>query len=160
MKLELDACHDTAFGLATDLTDQKNAIASLNEIITATLQQALNDKDETTRMQLMQSESVRMQQLHRLEYPIVCDLLRSVSPIPNGEVTGALLSESDTAYRVALEILDNNRKAYLAQRIDIIISDLNSNSHKVQALNKLEILQRQLPGTPAKETAKAKELPV
>lgn len=160
VKLELDACHDTAFGLATDLTDQKNAIASLNEIITATLQQALNDKDETTRMQLMQSESVRMQQLHRLEYPIVCDLLRSVSPIPNGEVTGALLSESDTAYRVALEILDNNRKAYLAQRIDIIISDLNSNSHKVQALNKLEILQRQLPGTPAKETAKAKELPV
>ena len=101
-----------------------------------------------------------MQQLHRLEYPIVCDLLRSVSPIPNGEVTGALLSESDTAYRVALEILDNNRKAYLAQRIDIIISDLNSNSHKVQALNKLKILQRQLPGTPAKETAKAKELPV
>ncbi len=152
LKLELDVCHDTAFGLATDLTDQKNAIASLNDIITSVLQKLLIKEDKVAHQRLIQSESERQKKLSRLEYPIVCDLLRSVCPIPNGEVTSALLSESDTAFKAVLEIFDCNRKTYLAQRIDIIMADLTSNSHKVQALNKLNILQRQLPAAPACET--------
>ncbi len=151
VKKDLDVCHDTAFGLATDLTEQKHAISSLNEVITAMMQRALSQKDETTSLQLVQKEASRMQQLHLLEYPIVCDLLRSICPIPKGEVTGALLSETDSAYKAALEILDKNRKAYLAQRIDIIIADLTSEKHKSEAIRKLQLLQRQLPDTPASE---------
>ncbi len=155
VKKELDACHDTAFGLATDLTDQKNAIASLNEIITSVMQKALDKTDTPNRLRLMQIEAARMEQLHRLEYPIVCDLLRSVSPIPRGEVTGALLAESDTAYKAVLEIFDNDRKAYLAQRIDIIMADLDSHSHKVQAIRKLELLHKHLPVIPSQPDAPA-----
>jgi|GEM_PF-7129977 len=133
VKKELDVCHDTAFGLATDLTEQKAAIAALNEIFTASIQRSLTDTDETTRLRLIQSEASRMEQLHRLEYPIVCDLLRTVSPIPNGEVPGALLSESNQAYKAVLEILDKNRKAYIAQRIDIIVQSLVSEDCKDRA---------------------------
>lgn len=152
VKKDLDVCHDTAFGLATDLTEQKHAIASLNEVITAMMRRTLNQKDETANLQLVQKEAARMQQLHLLEYPIVCDLLRAICPIPKGEVTGALLSETDSAYKAALEILDKNRKAYLAQRIDIIVAELDSEKHKIEAIRKLQLLQRQLPGAQAAET--------
>lgn len=145
VKKDLDACHDTAFGLAADLTEQKNAIATLNEIITGAMQRSMNNDDEAKSLLLIQNEAARMAKLRRLEYPIVCDLLRSVSPIPNGELTGALLSESDSAYKTALEILEKDRKIYLAQRIDTIITNLTSESHKSQALRKLELLQKQLP---------------
>lgn len=157
VKKELDTCHDTAFGLATDLTDQKNAIASLNEIITGVMQKALAKSDEPNRLRLMQIEAARMEQLHRLEYPIVCDLLRAVSPIPRGEVTGALLAESDTAYKAVLEIFDNDRKTYLAQRIDIIMADLDSHSHKIQVLRKLELLHKHLPESPPQTNTSSAE---
>ncbi len=150
IKNALDACHDTAFGLATDLTEQKTAITSVNEVVTESLQHAFQDKDERARLRLIQKEATRMEQLRRLEFPIVSDLLRSVCPIPNGEVTGALLTEADAAFKAALETFNIDRKIYLAQRIDIIVADLDSRQLKTHALHKLDILNRQLPG-PAKE---------
>lgn len=153
VKKELDACHDVAYGLAADLTEQKGAIAALNEILTSAMQRSSPTQDDGSRLRLIQNEAARMEQLHRLEFPIVCDLLRSVSPIPHGELSGALLSESDSAYKAALEILDKDRKSYLAQRLDTIINDLESDSHKAQAQRKLELLQKQLPDSPAPKSS-------
>jgi len=153
VKKELDMCHDTAYGLAADLTEQKGAIAALNEILTSAIQRSSGEQDAASHLRMIQTEATRMEQLHRLEFPIVCDLLRSVSPIPHGELSGALLSESDSAYKAALEILDKDRKSYLAQRLDIIIDSLDSDSHKAQAQRKLDLLQKQLPDFPAPESS-------
>lgn len=157
VKQQLDACHDTAFGLAADLTEQQDAISALNEIITSTMQRSLDEEDEMTRLRLIQKEGARMAQLHRLEYPIVCDLLRSVCPIPKGELTGALLSEPDSAYKAALEILDTDRKTLIADRIDTILSTLESDGHKEQVLRKLELLKKQLPYMPATDKPISKQ---
>jgi len=43
IKKDLDACHDTAFGLGADLTEQTEAIATLNEVITSAMRRALRD---------------------------------------------------------------------------------------------------------------------
>ena len=61
-----------------------------------------------------------MQHLARLEYPIVCDLLRALSPIPAVEIPAALLSETDEAYTIALEVLDQDKRRYLAEGIETI----------------------------------------
>ena len=151
VKKELDACQNTAFGLAADLMEQKGALASINSIITAAMQHALRD-DAAGLNSMMQKEAARMEQLQLLEYPIVSDLLRSDSPVPADELPAALLSESDNAYKAALEIFDEDRKIQLAHRLDILIKSLDSENHKLRAVKKLEILQKQLPELPADNT--------
>ena len=154
VKKELDICQNTAFGLAADLTEQKVAIASLNEIITSAMQRSLPVGDGEMRLSTMvRNEEIRKQRLHLLEYPIVSDLLRSVCPVPPDELPAALLSESDSAYEAALEIFDEDRKTYLAHRLDILISTLESEKHKLRARKKLELLHKQLPDLPAINTS-------
>ncbi len=148
IKKELDSCHDTAFSLAADLTEQKTAIATLNEVITSAMRRALTGEDEALRLQLIKDEAKRMAKLSRLEHPIVSDLLRSISPIPQGQLTAALLCESDKAYKAALEVLSTNRKNYLATRIDTIMKSLNSEKFLTQANRKRELLLKQLPDLP------------
>ena len=154
VKKELDSCQNTAFGLAADLIEQKGALASLNEVITSAMQRALPTGDDDMRLgAMMQKEAKRKERLHLLEYPIVSDLLRSVCPVPPDEVPAALLSESDSAYKAALEIFDDDRKTYIAQRLDILIKNLDSEKLKIRADKKLELLLKQLPEMPAANTS-------
>ena len=86
VKKELDACHNTAFGLAADLIDQKEALASLNAVITGAMQRSLPTANQQARLcAIMQKEAQRKERLHLLEFPIVSDLLRSVCPVPPDE---------------------------------------------------------------------------
>ncbi len=148
LKKDLEICHDTAFGLAADLSDQKAAIAALNDVITTAMRRTLRDKDEPNHLRLIQNESKRISQLSRLQYPIVCDLLRSISPIPKGELTAALLSESEAAYITALEVMSRNDKEYLAKRIDTIIDSLNFEKYISKAIRKRDLLRKNLPDLP------------
>ena len=148
LKKELDSCHDTAFGLGADLTEQKSALAALNDVITSAMRQASRGSNSESRYELIKSEAKRHTQLKRLEFPIVCDLLRSVSPIPQGELTAALLSESDKAYKAALELLSPSRRKYLASRIDTIIKSLESEEHRLSAKRKRELLTKILTELP------------
>ncbi len=148
IKKDLDSCHDTAFSLAADLTEQKTAIATLNEVITTAMRRALTGEDEALRLRLIKDEGRRMAKLSRLEHPIVCDLLRSVSPIPQGQLTAALLSESDKAYKAALDVLSIDRKHYLATRIDTIIESLDCEKFLILANRKREMLLARLPDLP------------
>lgn len=145
IKKELDQCHDIAFGLGADLTEQKNAIAMLNEVITTAMRHAMQDSDDGMRLRLIQNEGNRLAKLNQLEYPVVCDLLREDSPIPEDEITAALLCESDAAYKIALEVLDNDRKQEMATRLDTISAALTQDKHIEQANRQLELLRKQLP---------------
>ncbi len=150
VKKELDACHNTAFGLAADLNDQKEALASLNEVITTAMQGSLPTRDHQARLsQMLHTEAARKERLQLLEFPIVSDLLRSVCPIPPDELPAALLSESNNAYVAALEIFDDDRKIYLAHRLDILVSALTSEKLKSRSSEKLDLLHKQLPDLPA-----------
>jgi len=153
VKKELDACQNTAFGLAADLIEQKGALASLNEVITSAMQRSLPTGDDDMRLSaMMQQETMRKKRLQLLEYPIVSDLLRSVCPIPPDELPAALLSESDSAWKAALKIFDEDRKTYIAGRLDILIANLDSEKLKIRAQKKLELLHKQLPELPATKT--------
>ena len=66
-------------------------------------------------------------------------------PIPEDELAAALLCEADTAYKIALEVLESDRKQELAKRLDIIAADLSSEKHIEQANRKIELLAKQLP---------------
>jgi len=145
VKKELDQCHDTALGLGADLSEQKSAIAMLNEVITTAMRRALQDTDDGLRLRLIQNEGNRLAKLNQLEHPIVCDLLRHDCPIPEDELAAALLCEPDTAYKIALEVLASDRKQELAKRLDIIAADLSSEKHIEQANRKIELLAKQLP---------------
>ncbi|MEM7257743.1 MAG: hypothetical protein AAF404_10180, partial [Pseudomonadota bacterium] len=105
IKTDLDRCYDTACGMCADLNEQKEALTLLNEVITTAIRRTLRDDDEHARLLLIKQESVRMRHLTRLTYPIVCDLLRDTSPIPETEFAAAMLSETDEAFTVALEVL-------------------------------------------------------
>lgn len=145
IKKDLDQCHDTAFGLGTDLTEQKNAIAVLNEVITTAMRRALQDCDDGMRLRLIQNEGNRLAKLSLLEHTVVCDILHEQNPIPADELPAALLCETDAAYKAALEVLDSKIKKDLADRLDIIKSTLQTDHHLEQAIRKIEILSKQLP---------------
>lgn len=141
IKKKIDHCYDTACGLGAELDDQKEALAVLNDLITTAMRRALRDTDETDRLHLIKQESRRMQHLARLEYPIVCDLLRAVSPIPTVEIPAALLSETDEAYTVALEVLDQNKRRYLAEGIESIAERVTDERVLFRIDRKLDILK-------------------
>ena len=83
-----------------------------------------------------------MQHLARLEYPIVCDLLRAVSPIPAAEIPAALLSETDEAYTIALEVLDQDKRQYLAEGIESIAERITDHQVLFRIDRKLAILNK------------------
>jgi hypothetical protein len=142
IKNKIDHCYDTACGLGAELDDQKEALAVLNDLITTALRRALRDTDETDRLHLIKQESQRMQHLARLEYPIVCDLLRAVTPIPTGEIPAALLSETDEAYTIALEVLDQEQRSYLAEGIKSIAERITDHRTLFRIDRKLALLQK------------------
>lgn len=142
IKKKIDHCYDTACGLGAELDDQKEALAVLNDLITSALRRALRDTDETNRLHLIKQESQRMQHLARLEYPIVCDLLRAVSPISTQEIPAALLSETDEAYTIALEVLDHDKRRYLAEGIESIAERITDHRILFRIDRKLAILQK------------------
>lgn len=155
IKKDLDACHNTAFGLGADLTEQVSAIDALNEVITSALRRTLQDTDEGMRLRLIQNEGKRLETLNRLRYPIVSDVLRSVSPISKGELSGALMCESNVSYKATLEVLSEDRKVFLAKRLDIILENLTSDDDKELVNHRLELLLKHLPEMPVrtKDTA-------
>jgi len=142
IKNKIDHCYDTACGLGAELDDQKEALAVLNDLITTAMRRALRDTDETDRLHLIKQESQRMQHLARLEYPIVCDLLRAVSPIPSAEIPAALLSESDEAYTIALEVLDKDKRQYLTEGIETIAERISDHPVLFRIDRKLAILNK------------------
>ncbi len=142
IKKKIDHCYDTACGLGAELDDQKEALAVLNDLITTAMRRALRDTDESDRLHLIKQESQRMQHLARLEYPIVCDLLRAVSPIPAVEIPAALLSETDEAYTIALEVLDQDKRRYLAEGIESIAERITDHSILFRIDRKLVILKK------------------
>jgi len=142
IKNKIDHCYDTACGLGAELDDQKEALAVLNDLITTAMRRALRDTDETDRLHLIKQESQRMQHLARLEYPIVCDLLRAVSPIPAVEIPAALLSETDEAYTIALEVLDQDKRRYLAEGIETIAEQIKDHQVLFRIDRKLVILKK------------------
>ncbi len=144
IKSDLDRCYDTACGLGADLSEQKEALTLLNEVITTAIRRALRDDDEHGRLLLIKQESVRMRHLTRLNYPIVCDLLRSVCPIPPAEIPAALLCETDEAFTVALEVLDDNKRKYLAEGIDTISHRLKDKANLLGLERKQKLLQKTL----------------
>ena len=142
VKNKIDHCYDTACGLGAELDDQKEALAVLNDLITTAMRRALRDTDETDRLHLIKQESQRMQHLARLEYPIVCDLLRALSPIPAVEIPAALLSETDEAYTIALEVLDQDKRRYLAEGIESIAERITDKRILFRIDRKLDILNK------------------
>ena len=142
IKDKIDHCYDTACGLGAELDDQKEALAALNELITTAMRRALRDTDETDRLHLIKQESQRMQNLARLEYPIVCDLLRAVSPIPAAEIPAALLSETDEAYTIALEVLDHDKRRHVAEGIESIAARISDKALLFRIDRKLAILNK------------------
>jgi len=149
LKTNLDTSHDMAYGLSADLSPQIAAITTLTEVINTAIRNALA-KDENQLAKLDQEDESRQTHLKRLEHPIVCDLLRTISPIPQGELASALLSEPKPAFKAALAILATDRKKYLAQRMDTIISTLEFTKNKnysrfiETAQNKRSLLKQQL----------------
>ena len=85
-----------------------------------------------------------MRLLTRLNYAIVCDLLRSVCPIPNAEIPAAMLSERDESFTVALEVLDENKRKYLAEGIDTIAARLKDKANTLGIERKQKLLQKML----------------
>lgn len=145
IKAELDRCYDAACGMGPELSEQKEALTLLNEVITTAIRRTLRQDDEHARLLLIKQESVRMRHLTRLNYPIVCDLLRSVSPISGIDFAASLLSETDEAFTVALEVLDNNKKRSLKESIDAISARLRGTS-KISDINRKQaILEKTLP---------------
>jgi len=142
IKNKIDHCYDTACGLGAELDDQKEALAVLNDLITTAMRRALRDTDETNRLHLIKQESQRMQHLARLEYPIICDLLRAVSPIPVSEIPAALLSETDEAYTIALEVMDQDKRRYLAEGIESIAARIVDQGILFRIDRKLVILKK------------------
>ncbi len=144
VKNDLDRCYDTACGLGADLTEQKDALSLLNDLITTAVRRAHREDDGHGRLILIKQESLRMRHLTRLNYPVVCDLLRAIPPIPAAEMPAALLSETDEAFTVALEILDDERKCYLADQFAAIDKRLRISHPDIRIDSKLKILNRQL----------------
>lgn len=142
IKNDLDRCYDTACGIGADLREQKEALTLLNEVITTAIRRTLRDGDEHARLLLIKQESVRMRHLTRLNYPIVCDLLRSVSPIPVADFAAAMLCETDEAFTVALEVLNQDKKRYLAEGIDAIATRLTGNPKSLGIERKQNLLQK------------------
>ena len=142
IKNKIDHCYDTACGLGAELDDQKEALAVLNDLITTAMRRALRDTDETDRLHLIKQESQRMQHLARLEYPIVCDLLRAIPPIPAMEIPAALLSETDEAYTIALEVLDQDQRNHLAEGIEAIAARITDQRILFRIDRKLVILNK------------------
>lgn len=144
IKKDLDRCYDTACGLGADLKEQKDALSMLNEVITNAVRRALRDDDEHDRLVLIKQESLRMRHLTRLNYPIVCDLLRSISPIPAAEIAAAMLCESDEAFTVALDVLDDNKRRYLSEGISTIEEHLQDSRVLFRVDRKQKILHKRL----------------
>lgn len=144
IKNDLDRCYDTACGIRADLSEQKEALTLLNEVITTAIRRTLREDDEHARLLLIKQESLRMRHLTRLNYPIVCDLLRAVSPIPPADFSAAMLSETDEAFSVALEVLEQEKKRYLAEGIDVIATRLSEKGTALGIERKQNILQKTL----------------
>ena len=153
IKRDLDRCYDTACGLGADLHEQKNALTMLNEVITSAVRRAMREDDEYDRLILIKQESLRMRHLTRLNYPIVCDLLRSISPISTAEIPAAMLCETDEAFTVALDVLDDSKKRYLAEGIETIKSRTSDKRILFRIDRKLKILQKRLLAANAIEEA-------
>lgn len=144
IKTELDRCYDMACGMGPDLNEQKEALTLLNEVITTAIRRTLREGGEHARLLLIKQESVRMRHLTRLNYPIVCDLLRPVSPIPHEDVAAAMLSESDEGFTVALEVLDLQKKQELKSSIDKISLQLCGSDQSTSISRKQTILEKTL----------------
>lgn len=153
IKMDLDRCYDTACGLGADLKEQKDALSMLNEVITSAVRRALRENDEHDRLVLIKQESLRMRHLTRLNYPIVCDLLRSVSPIPAAETSAAMLCETDEAFTVALDVLDDTKRRYLAEGIQTIEDRLHDSTILFRIDRKQKILHKRLLASHAIEEA-------
>lgn len=153
IKMDLDHCYDTACGLGADLKEQKDALSMLNEVITTAVRRALRENDEHHRLVLIKQESLRMRHLTRLNYPIVCDLLRSVSPIPVAETAAAMLCETDEAFTVALDVLDDTKRRYLADGIQSIEDRLQDSTLLFRIDRKQKILHKRLLASHAIEEA-------
>ena len=158
IKNDLDRCYDTACGLGADLSEQKEALNLLNEVITTAIRRALRDDDEHGRLMLIKQESVRMRHLTRLNYPIVCDLLRAVCPIPPADIPAAMLAETDEAFTVALEVLDDNKRKYLAEGIDTISKSLKDKAVTLGIERKQKLLQKTLVASSAVPATKPETL--
>jgi len=144
IKKELDCCYDTACGLAAELGEQKSALSMLNDIITNAMRRAHRNDDEHSRLLLIKQESVRMRHLARLNYPIVCDLLRAECAILPGELPAAMLSETDEAFTVALDIVDNPGKQRLLEGIETVRRRLEDDPVLFRIDRKLQILHKRI----------------
>lgn len=153
IKKDLDHSYDTACGLGADLHEQKDALILLNEVISNAMRRALRDNDEQDRLLLIKQESVRMRHLTRLSYPIVCDLLRPLPTIPPSELTAALLCETDEAFTVALDVLDDTKRRYLKQGIEKTVKQLQHSGITFRIGQKQKILNKRLLASHAIEEA-------
>lgn len=153
IKDELDHCYDTACGLGANLQEQKDALSMLNEVITSAVRRAMRDDDEHKRLLLIKQESLRMRHLTRLNYPVVCDLLHSRTPIPRCELAAAMLCESDEAFTVALDVLDDDKRRYLADEIEDIKQRQNDKAILFGIEQKQKILHKRLLASHAIEEA-------
>lgn len=125
----------------------------LNEVITNAVRRAMREDDEYDRLVLIKQESVRMRHLTRLNYPIVCDLLRSVSPISAAETPAAMLCETDEAFTVALDVLDDDKRRYLAEGIETIKSRTSDKRILFRIDRKQKILHKRMLAANAIEEA-------
>ena len=85
-----------------------------------------------------------MRHLTRLNYPIVCDLLRESTSIPAADLAGAMLSETDEAFTVALEVLDKTTKQSLLEDIEKVETQLSGATNVTEVARKKALLQKTL----------------
>ncbi len=116
LKTRLDDCYRQSCGLAGDLSDQQAAISNINEIVTTALRRALRDNDEAGRLRLIKHEAERLRAVDQWQQPLLADLARTPSPIPDTEIAASLLCEPAETMLAAWQQLDKAKRSEITSQ--------------------------------------------
>ena len=114
LKGELDRAYERACGLADDQSGNKDAIRKLIAVIMATIRASATG-DPVAEQELDDEEEARRIHFQLLEEPLVADLLDPESLIRPAELAPTLLSATQTALHLALELFDVDQLALLCR---------------------------------------------
>lgn len=144
LKADLEQHYEQTFGLPEDHAQARQAIAKLIGLIMKAVRRAAGE-DPTAQRELADEEEARAIHHRLLEQPLVADMLSPESPIRPEELTPSLLSASKPEVEAALDLLDPEQIAHIAEEgARLTEQRVSAGADMAQAMERLALVLTRL----------------
>jgi len=142
LKAELEKHYEQSCGLADQQGGNRQAIASLIEVIMNTIRRGAAG-DPLAEQELAEEAEARRRHFELLQTPLVADLLHPETLIAPDELVPALLTDPQDQVVVALELFDAEQMRQLLLDAQVLLEEKGVAASDAE-VNRLELLRERL----------------